>query len=184
MVQLIIRWARSYFYIVISGTIQLMVCLSLWLHLDVDARMPIFHQKDNNWFVDNSTQVIQLPINKTRNRNTTSSLGYQPCAAQLISPRRLILACESKNISKNKKERTGIFVDEWLISQIWDLTNRWRWNYFWQNNLSKIQTLIWMKTKVYKDLWSAKDPWTRPQWTTTRYTSQRPKIGNAAPHKF
>jgi hypothetical protein len=65
------------------------------------------------------TQAIWLPINKTWacNRSTTSSLGYQPCAARLTSPRRLILAYESKNTSKNKKKRNQI-ADVWLISWV------------------------------------------------------------------
>jgi hypothetical protein len=68
---------------------------------------PIFRQEDNYRFVDNPTQAIQLPINKTqaRNQSTMLSLGCQPCVAELTSPRSLILACESKNTSKGKEER-------------------------------------------------------------------------------
>jgi hypothetical protein len=67
----------------------------------------IFRQEDNYQFVDNPTQAIRLPINKTRarNRSSMSSLDYQPCAARLTSLRRPILAYESKNTSKNEKER-------------------------------------------------------------------------------
>jgi hypothetical protein len=75
-------------------------------HVTGTRGCPIFRQEDNYQFVDNPTQAIRLPINKTQayNRSTTSPLGYQPCAAWLILPRRVILTCNSKNTSKNKEE--------------------------------------------------------------------------------
>jgi len=68
--------------------------------------LSIFHQEYDYRFVNYPTQAIRLSINKTRarNRSTMPSLGYQMCAARLSSPRRLILACELKNTSVNKKD--------------------------------------------------------------------------------
>jgi hypothetical protein len=67
---------------------------------------PIFLQKDNYQFVNNPTQTIQFAINKIRacNRSTTLSLDYQHRTAWFTSSRKLILAYESKNTNKNKKD--------------------------------------------------------------------------------
>ena len=61
----------------------------------------------NYRFGGDVTQTIRLPINKVRTPQSQHhfSSGYQLCVARLTSPRRLILACESKNTTKNEKER-------------------------------------------------------------------------------
>jgi hypothetical protein len=50
-------------------------------------------------------QTIRLPINKTRTPQSQHhfSSSYQPCVARLTSPRRLILACESKTQARTRK---------------------------------------------------------------------------------
>uniref|UniRef100_A0A0A9DEF4 BIO1 n=1 Tax=Arundo donax TaxID=35708 RepID=A0A0A9DEF4_ARUDO len=64
-------------------------------------------REDNSRFGGELTHTIRLPINKIRTPQSQHhvSFGYQPCAARLTLPRRLIPACESKNTSKNKEER-------------------------------------------------------------------------------
>jgi hypothetical protein len=61
--------------------------------------------EDNYRFGGDVTQTIRLPINTTRTPQSQHhfSSGYQPCAARLTSPRRLILACESKTQARTRK---------------------------------------------------------------------------------
>jgi len=125
--------------------------------------VPIFRQEDNYRFVDNPTQAIRLRINKTRSRNRTtmSSLGYQPCTARLTLPRRLILACESKNTSKNKEEHNQI-VDEWLNSRVGVSQTDLAANCSVQNNLNKTQTLTRVWRMLRNSLGSCKTPGRAP----------------------
>jgi hypothetical protein len=106
---------------------------------------PIFHREDNYRFVDNPTQAIWLPINKTwaRNWSTMSSLGYQPCATRLTLTWRLSPTYESKNTSKRKEEHNSIAEILELSTRMWGFKNRWRRNCSWQIILSTTQTLTW-----------------------------------------
>ena len=65
---------------------------------------------DNSRFDGNLTHMIQLLINTMRTLQSQHhvSSGYQPCTAQLTSPRKLIPACESKNTNKNKVDSNSI----------------------------------------------------------------------------
>jgi len=105
------------------------------------------------------TQTIRLPINTIRTPQSQHhfSSGYQPCAARLTSPRRLILACESKNTSKNKEECNPI-ADVWLNSWVGVSQTDLAANCSWQNNLSKIQTLMVWRLLFMKTLGSCKTP--------------------------
>jgi hypothetical protein len=60
--------------------------------------------EDNYRFGGDVTQTIQLPINMTRTPQSQHHFsGYQPCASRLTSPRRLILACESRTQARTRK---------------------------------------------------------------------------------
>lgn len=74
---------------------------------------------------------FRLTQSESCNRNTTStqvinqatvSSCYKPCAARLISPRRLIPACESMNTIKNKVDNNWISI-LWLSIRSWGCTN-------------------------------------------------------------
>ena len=68
----------------------------------------------NDRFGGDVTQTIRLPINTTRTPQSQHhfSSGYQPCTARLTSPRRLILACESKTQARTRKNTICNIADE------------------------------------------------------------------------
>jgi len=122
--------------------------------------MPNLPSWDNYRLFDGTTQAIQLPINKIRARNwgITSSLGCQPCAGRLTSPRRLILTSESKNTNKNKEEGNSNAEIHGLRTRMWGFTNWWWKKCSWQINPSKILTLIVWRILFVKTLGSRKNP--------------------------
>jgi hypothetical protein len=75
-------------------------------HLLIGMGVPDLPSGEDNYrFGGDVTQTIRLPINTTRTPQSQHhfSSGYQPCAARLTSPRRLILACESKTQARTRK---------------------------------------------------------------------------------
>jgi len=123
--------------------VNLMVYLKLWYHL-MWTRVPDLPKGSGNYRfggvvsqVDSaSEQHVLIPAIAAPRLLWLSTGGALPTL-----PRRLILAYESKNASKNKKDCNQI-AHEWLISRSWGLTKRrWR-NCCKQNDLSKTQNLM------------------------------------------
>ena len=87
---------------------------------------PIFRQVPINIdLVESRHTSIWLPNNMIRNPAITTPclLRLLTSDARLASPRSLILACESKNTSKNKEDSSQIC--RWQINLMsWGLTNR------------------------------------------------------------
>jgi hypothetical protein len=94
--------------------------------------------------VESRHNSIRLPNNSALNPAIAAPrhLWLSTGVARSTSPRRLSPCLRIKNTRKNTKECNQI-ADEWLISQSWGLTNRWRRrNCCQQNNLSKTPTLM------------------------------------------
>lgn len=126
---------------------------------------------------------IRLPNNTFRTPQSQHhvSSGYQPCAARLTSPRRLILACESKNTSKNKEEHNGIADVLFSTRKLGSHKPMNGETVQDRINLSKTQTLMVGVAAGYRGLRGVQNPWTRPNGLQHDTKPNGPKDGGAAP---
>ena len=105
----------------------------------------------NYLFGGDVIQTIRLSISMTRTPQSQHhfSSGYQPCAAQLTSPRRLSPASDQEH--KQGQGRTQLNCRNTWIKHtklgFYKLTRRW--NCSWQNNLSKTRASRAAATKSY-----------------------------------
>ena len=118
------------------------VYLKLWYHL-MWTRVPDLPKGTGNYRFGVVSQVNSASEQHVLIPAIAASrlLWLSTGGARSTLRRRLILACESKNASKNKKDCNQI-AHEWLISRSWGLTKRRWWNYCKQNNLSKTQNIM------------------------------------------
>ena len=85
----------------------------------MEMGIPIFHQVMVTIVVAENDTLIRLQIERSNPAILASQLLWLSTKSRtrLTSPRRLILACATKNTSKNKKECNQI-ADERLISRV------------------------------------------------------------------
>ena len=96
--------------------------------------------EDNSRFGGELTHTIRLLLSKTEPLQSQHhfSSGYQPCTAQLTSPRRLIPACKSRTQARTRKNATQ-FAEKIKLLKLGSHKPMNGETVQWQINLSKTQ---------------------------------------------